>query len=323
MTLQPPMMVRGADHSARAMRLMIRDLARGRQGIAESEDLKVQPLPTPGPGVRVGDGSALIHGARPWQGTYTQSNIGDAEVTVSPTGPLARTDLIVLRIEDPEWEGERDPRTQEIGYFHVVEAVAGDASAVPDGMTGIALARITLPRNTAAITADMITDLRQIANPRTERLLRTVHPTATETVPAKHGQWAAWPKEAAWDLDIPTWATRATIVVTLSGLRAEAGPVYAELRTRLGSGPPRQRWWTTTARPPAAPASSWPTTSPYPLPTGAAASTWPSRSTRTTSTATGSWPSPRARRSRSTSRSRKGPRDDGRLPLHRRTGRDR
>ncbi|MGW3101307.1 hypothetical protein [Streptomyces sp. NPDC001100] len=234
MTLQPPMMVRGADHSARAMRLMIRDLARGRQGIAESEDLKVRPLPTPGPGVRVGDGSALVHGARPWQGAYTQSNIGDAEVGISPTGSVARTDLIVLRIEDPEWEGERDPRTQEIGYFHVVEAVTGEASAVPDGMTGIALARVTLPRNTGAITADMITDLRQIANPRTERLLRVVHPTTTDKVPGKHGQWAAWPKEAAWDLDIPTWATRATIVVTLSGLRSEAGPVYAELRTRLG-----------------------------------------------------------------------------------------
>jgi len=233
-TLQPPMMVRGADHSARAMRLMIRDLARGRQGVAESEDLKVHPLQTPGPGVRVGDGSALIHGARPWQGAYTQSNIGDAQVEVEPTGPFARTDLIVLRIEDPEWEGERDPRREEIGYFHVVKGVAHDAATVPEGMTGVALARVTLPRNTAAITADMITDLRQIANPRSERVLRTVHPTATEEVPGKHGQWAAWPREAAWDLDVPAWATTATVVVALSGLRAEAGPVYAELRTRLG-----------------------------------------------------------------------------------------
>ncbi|MFJ9356999.1 hypothetical protein [Streptomyces mirabilis] len=234
MTLQPPMMVRGADHSARAMRLMIRDLARGRQGVAESEDLKVRPLETPGPGVRVGDGSALIHGTRPWQGAYTQSNIGDARVDVEPAGPFARTDLIVLRIEDPEWEGERDPRTQEIGYFHVVKGVAHDAVTMPEGMTGIALARITLPRNTAAITADMITDLRQIANPRTERTLRTVHPTKTEEVPGKHGQWAAWPQEAACDIDVPPWATTATVVVTLSGLRAEAGSVYAELRTRLG-----------------------------------------------------------------------------------------
>ncbi|MFE4535794.1 hypothetical protein ACFRKB_12015 [Streptomyces scopuliridis] len=234
MTLQPPMMVRGADHSARAMRLMIRDLARGRQGVAESEDLRVRPLETPGPGVRVGDGSALIHGARSWQGAYTQSNIGDARVDVEPTGPVARTDLIVLRIEDPEWEGERDPRREEIGYFHVVKGVPGDAAAVPEGMTGIALARITLPRNTAAISAEMITDLRQIANPRTDRILRTVHPTKTEEVPGKYGQWAAWPKEAAWDLDVPAWATTATIVINLSGLRAEAGSVYAELRTRLG-----------------------------------------------------------------------------------------
>ncbi|MFF6963481.1 hypothetical protein ACFY9G_08900 [Streptomyces anthocyanicus] len=234
MTLQPPMMVRGADHSARAMRLMIRDLARGRQGVAGSEDLKVRPLETTGPGVRVGDGSALIHGARPWQGAYTQSNIGDTVVDVLPTGPVARTDLLVLRIEDPEFEGDRDPRRQNIGYFHLIQNIGSEDTTALREMTAIPLARITIPRNTATITAEMITDLRRLANPRTERTLRTVHPTTTEKVPGKHGQWAAWPKEAAWDLDVPAWATTATIVVTLSGLRAEAGSVYAELRTRLG-----------------------------------------------------------------------------------------
>ncbi|WLW55258.1 hypothetical protein [Streptomyces sp. YU58] len=234
MTLQPPMMVRGADHSARAMRLMIRDLARGRQGVAESEDLKVRPLETPGPGVRVGDGSALIHGARPWQGAYSQSNIGDTVVNVPPTGPVARTDLLVLRIEDPEFEGDRDPRRQNIGYFHLIQGIVSQDTTALREMTAIPLARITIPRNTATITAQMITDLRRLANPRTERTLRTVHPEHTEKVPGKHGHWAAWPKEAAWDLDVPAWATTATIVVTLSGLRAEAGSVYAELRTRLG-----------------------------------------------------------------------------------------
>ncbi|MFJ6820524.1 hypothetical protein ACIQRJ_08910 [Streptomyces niveus] len=234
MTLQPPMMVRGADHSARAMRLMIRDLARGRQGVAGGEDLKVRPLETPGPGVRVGDGSALIHGAHPWQGAYTQSNIGDTVVDVPPTGPVARSDLLVLRIEDPEFEGNRDPRRQEIGYFHLIQNMGAQDTAALREMTAIPLARLTIPRNTAAITAEMITDLRRLANPRTERTLRTVHPTTTEKVPGKHGKWAAWPKEAAWDLDVPAWATTATIVVTLSGLRAEAGSVYAELRTRLG-----------------------------------------------------------------------------------------
>ncbi|MDT9689540.1 hypothetical protein Q5762_14565 [Streptomyces sp. P9(2023)] len=235
MTLvQPPMMVHGGNHPARAMRLMIRDLARGRQGVAEAGDLKVRPLEAPGPGVRVGDGSALIHGARPWQGAYTQSNIGDAVVDVPPSGPFARTDLLVLRIEDPEFEGERDPRTQDIGYFHLIKDIGNEATPAPRGMTAIPLARITLPRNTAAVTAEMITDLRRIANPRTERTLRTVHPDNTEKVPGKHGHWAAWPKDAAWDVNVPTWATKATIVITLSGLRAEAGSIYAELRMRLG-----------------------------------------------------------------------------------------
>ncbi|MFE7276870.1 hypothetical protein [Streptomyces sp. NPDC057623] len=234
MTLvQPPMMVNGGDHSARAMRLMIRDLTRGRQGIAEAGDLKVRPLETPGPGVRVGDGSALIHGVRPWQGAYTQTNIGDAAVDVPPTGPFARTDLLVLRVEDPEYEGERDPRREDIGYFHLVQGVDQDSTGLRE-MTAIPLARITLPRNTATVTADMITDLRRLANPRTERTLNTVHPTATEKVPAPHGQWANWPNEATWNVDIPAWATKATIAVTLSGLRAEAGSIYAELRTRLG-----------------------------------------------------------------------------------------
>lgn len=228
------MMVRGGRHSARAMRLMIRDLARGRQGIAEAGDLKVLPLQTPAPGVRVGDGSALIHGARPWQGAYTQSNVGDTVVDVPPTGPFARTDLLILRVEDPEYEGERDPRAEDIGYFHLIQGVGEDTTTVPEGMTGVPLARITLPRNTAAVTADMITDLRQLASPRTERTLHTVHPKDTETVPDPHGHWATWPKDAAWDIDVPAWATKATIVVTLSGLRAEAGSIYAELRTRLG-----------------------------------------------------------------------------------------
>ncbi|MBT2366178.1 hypothetical protein J7E88_12880 [Streptomyces sp. ISL-10] len=235
MTLvQPPMMVNGGKHHARAMRLMIRDLARGRQGIAEAGDLKVRPLEAPGAGVRVGDGSALIHGARPWQGAYTQSNIGDAVVDVPPTGPFARTDLLVLRVEDPEFEGERDPRREDIGYFHLIQGIDSRDTAMVREMTAIPLARITIPRNTAAITAEMITDLRRLANPRTERTLRTVHPDSTEKVPAKHGHWAAWPKDAAWDVDVPAWATKTTVVVTLSGLRAEAGPIYAELRMRLG-----------------------------------------------------------------------------------------
>ncbi|MFE7118675.1 hypothetical protein ACFU99_24980 [Streptomyces sp. NPDC057654] len=235
MTLvQPPMIVDGGRHTARAMRLMIRDLARGRPGVAEAGDLKVRPLETPGSAVRVGGGSALIHGARPWQGAYTQSNIGDSTVSVPATGPFSRTDLLILRVEDPEFEGERDPGCEDIGYFHLVQDVARDATDVPSGMTGIPLARLTLPRSTATVTADMITDLRQVATPRTERTLRIAHPDETKKLPEKHDRWIAWPEEAAWDVAVPDWATHVTLVLTVSGLRVEAGSIYAQMRTRFG-----------------------------------------------------------------------------------------
>lgn len=234
MTLvQPPMMVQGGHRPARAMRLLIRDLARGRQGVGEAGDLKVQPLETPGAEVRVGEGSAIIDGVLPWQGAYAQAAIGDTPVTIKPTGPFARADLLVLRIEDPEYEGERTPG-DDIGYFHVVEGVDPQQTAAPRGMTALPLARLNLPRNTAVVTGEMITDLRQIANPRHARILRTARPTASGILHGQHGQWTSWPATAAWDLDVPSWATEASVVITLSGLSIDNGNLYAELRTTFG-----------------------------------------------------------------------------------------
>jgi hypothetical protein len=232
--LQPPMMVHGGTHSARAMRLMLADLARGRQGIAEAEDLKVRPLENPGSAVRVADGSALIRGARPWQGAYSQTNAGDTTVQVPPTGPFSRTDLLVLRVEDPEYEGDRDPRTQDIGYFHLIPGVDMEETAVPPGMTAIPLARLTLPRNTSAITAEMITDLRQLAHPRCERSLHAFHPRHTQQLPHTQGEWAIWPHEVFFTLDVPAWATKAIVLTTVGGLRITGGGVHAQLRTAFG-----------------------------------------------------------------------------------------
>lgn len=231
--IQPPLTVDGARHPARATRLLVRDLVRGGQGVAEAGDLKVSPLQRPACGVRVADGSAVIHGARPWQGSYGQSNIGDAMVEIEPTGPFARTDLVVLRVEDPEYEGDRDPAHDQIGYFHVVQGVNPQATAAPEGMTAIPLARITLPRDTGTVTAEMITDLRQLSNPRHRHDVFTAHPTTTHQLPGKRDTWKPWPTEAAWDVTIPAWATQATVTVTLSGLRIEGGSTFAELRTHL------------------------------------------------------------------------------------------
>ncbi|MFE6186496.1 hypothetical protein ACFQ6U_18935 [Streptomyces sp. NPDC056465] len=233
--IQPPMMVHGGTHPARAMRMMIRDLARGNAGVTEGNDLRVSPLPTPGAGVRVGDGSAVVRGASWAQGSYTQYNVGDAIVPIAPTGASARSDLVTLRIEDPEYEGTRDPLTQDIGYFHVVSGVSASTTAPPAGMTAIPLARIDIPANTATITSAMIKELRSIANPRKDRRIYTASPPGDQNWAGNaKGTFVAWPPAAKWTIAVPPWATTVRVVMTIAGVQVLKGGIWAYFAWRLG-----------------------------------------------------------------------------------------
>ena len=233
--IQPPMLTHGGTHPARAFRMMVRDLARGNQGVTEGNDLKVRELSTPGAGVRVGDGSAVVRGAAWGQGSYTQYNVGDAVVPIAPTGSAGRSDLICLRVEDPEYEGNRDPAADDIGYFHIVSGVSASTKTVPSGMTAIPLARLDLPANTATVTSAMVTDLRQIANPRRDRKLYTAFPAAFSELKYQDNKWHNWPTAASWSVPIPSWAVSGKVVVTIAGLRMSRANVFASMQTKLGS----------------------------------------------------------------------------------------
>ncbi|MGW3657199.1 hypothetical protein ACWD6R_16560 [Streptomyces sp. NPDC005151] len=234
--IQPPMMVNGGTHPARTMRMMIRDLSRGSQGVTEYNDLKVSPMTTPGAGVQVADGSGVVRGAAWGQGSYTQYNVGSATVNIAPTGAQGRTDMVVLRVLDPEYEGSRDPAKDDIGYFYVVSNVSSTATQPPAGMTAIPLARIAIPANTATITAAMITDLRGIANPRRDRQIYTASPTGDQTwVGNKNGTYVAWPQAARWNIAVPVWAVRTRIVFTVSAVQVMFGSVWGNAAFKLGT----------------------------------------------------------------------------------------
>ncbi len=218
--IQPPMMVNGGTHPARAFRMMVRDLARGSQGVTEGEDLKVRQTSTPGAAVRIGDGSAIVRGATWGQGSYTQYNVGDAIVPIASTAGVGRSDLVVLRVEDPEYEGNRSPMTQDIGYVHVIPNVSAGTTTPPVGMTAIPLARIDIPPNCATITDAMIKDLRQIANPRRDRKLYTINGFPYSQLPSQAGVWQNdWPPGGRVLTDVPAWATKANLLATLTGIR--------------------------------------------------------------------------------------------------------
>ncbi|WP_435970238.1 hypothetical protein [Streptomyces sp. Qhu_M48] len=232
--IQPPMLTHGGTHPARAMRMMIRDLARGSQGVTEANDLKTRQLSTPGSAVRVGDGSSIIRGASWGQGAYTQYNVGDTIVPIAATGASPRSDLLVHRVEDPEYEGNRDPAEQDIGYFHVVPNVGSTATAVPAGMTAIPLARIDIPSNTATITDAMIKDLRRIANPRRERRLYTAFPGSPQKLTYSDNRYHTWPPAARWTIPVPDWAVTLKAITTFAGLRMDSADVYASMQQVIG-----------------------------------------------------------------------------------------
>ncbi|MCF1598301.1 hypothetical protein [Streptomyces muensis] len=237
MTLaQAPLLTTGAKHSAQTFRMMIRDLSRGAEGVTEGNDLKVTPLTVPAGGVLVGEGSGIVRGrAVPWQGHYTAYNIGTEQVPIAPTGASPRTDMVVLRVLDPEYEGNRNPATDDTVFFDVISGVSSTATAVPAGYSAIPLARVSLPANTGTVTAAMITDLRRIANPRRERSLYPSFPTALSTLAYSDAKWHVWPAAATWNVAVPSWATTAKIMLTVAGLRYTKADVFAQMRQYLGT----------------------------------------------------------------------------------------
>ncbi|MDJ0464978.1 hypothetical protein [Streptomyces sp. H27-C3] len=238
MTLaQAPLLTNGATHSAQTFRMMIRDLARGSEGVTEGNDLKVTPLAVPTGGILVGDGSGIVRGrAATWQGHYTAYNIGSATVNIAPAGANPRTDMVMLRVLDPEYEGNQNPARDPIVFFDVASGVSSTATAPPSGYSAIPLARIALPANTGTVTAGMITDLRRICNPRKDRTLNASYPTATSDLTYSDNKWHNWPAAATWNIPVPSWAVSAKVMVTFAGLRMTKADVYAKMQTILGTG---------------------------------------------------------------------------------------
>lgn len=216
--------VTGAQSSARIARLMHQSGTASGNGVVDVGHLQVLPLEVPGGGVRITAGGATILGAeQEFQGSYFAYNVGDEQVDISPTGSGGgRSDLIVLRVEDPNIDGTswgHDVTVDPVYYFRVIEGVSSTATEPPVGMTAIALARIDLPASTGTVTAGMVQDVRQSANPKSQRILR-VQRGGTQT----DGSWdeagnpagqapnfERWPQHD-WSVTIPTWATQVQVL---------------------------------------------------------------------------------------------------------------
>jgi hypothetical protein len=203
--------VDGNSESGNFLRLMLQSATQGNQGVIGPLDCIVTQTGAPSAGIIINPGAVVVTGAEtPFQGSYYGYNVGnDTTLSIAATGGTIRSDMIVVRAEDPTWAGSPwggSPAAQ-ILFPRVISGVSGSAIVPPGGISAIALARIDIPVSTSAITNAMIHDLRQVANPTRQMNMLAA------TGPGSLNSWTvgttgvAWPAVFNFSVAIPTWAT--------------------------------------------------------------------------------------------------------------------
>ncbi|MER7759478.1 hypothetical protein [Streptomyces sp. NPDC097619] len=249
----------GAEHSSEVARLLAFASFGGAEGIVGSTSLQVKSLSAPAARIQVRHGACAIldrSDGSSYQ-AYAARTINNDEVAVAATGPAARSDLVIARIENPYTYGETWPNPQNpaVGpYVHTrilsgVPKTTTSVRQIRPQDSAITLARIDIPPNTNAITQAMIRDLRQMVNPRQDRRLYTTSPLGDQTWPGNSkGTWVAWPPMARWTIEVPPWAVRARIRMDILGTQVIGGGVWGACAWKLGSSVQGQSVQIDTAR---------------------------------------------------------------------------
>ncbi|TKR27129.1 hypothetical protein FA014_01870 [Cellulomonas hominis] len=233
----------GVDVPAATARAVAHVAIGGAAGVIEPGGLKVEPLAVPGDRVRVMPGAAAIANRYP-QGSLQSYAIHERvqrEVAIASTGSSgSRTDMVVARVRDPEFEEGATPGAA----FEVIQAVPPSAIASPEAARAYCealafpvepLAGVTVPASTATITAGMVTDLRALARPRSARSLRGNQVTLQQDLVST--TFVDWPSSVQPTIRIPEWATHYSIVVTVAGASAVTAASSGVIRAVLDGAP--------------------------------------------------------------------------------------
>lgn len=239
----------GAEHSSELARVLAYSAFAGAEGTVGAADLQVKALTTPSAAVQITPGACAVlnRSAGATYQAYAARLPTSDEVAIPATGASGRSDLIIARIENPysygeSWPNPVDPAVGPYVFTRVVSGVPNTTKSIRQIRptdSAITLARIDIPPNTASITQEMVKDLREMANPRRRRVVRYMHGLRTggdSVGDIKNPTWEEFPQGCRWPIEIPEWATSATIIANWAGLaQKNAKDSYGYLRARLGS----------------------------------------------------------------------------------------
>ncbi|WP_172171051.1 hypothetical protein [Brevibacterium sp. CT2-23B] len=207
----------------------------GATGIIAPTDFKVVQTPTPGAAVRVRKGTGVIASTYPnvFGQSYVVQEQSFTDVPVAATGSSGgATKYVYVLIEDTQYTGQA-PVSVENGPYNSYQVT----TTLPQFKPYLLLAKIEQPKSTATITNAMITDLREIANPRTYPTLRVNALTSDEaetlTATADAGEW--FPNAGGGQvIKIPELATRAIIEAEWLQVNERKGNSYGGIWVEFG-----------------------------------------------------------------------------------------
>lgn len=233
MALLPAAFIDGGRVPASMLRMLSYVSTGGREGVVAPLDFKVQALPTPAGAVSINAGGAIIptrFGNSTQQQSYAVANDQAFNLTITASGAGGRTDYVILRISDPQYSGQVPADPQNALYCEVVTV-----SALPTTYPYIALAKIVLPASTATVTNAMITDLRKLVQPRSERVTYDKNISASQDL--NGSAFVDFPATAALSVAVPSWATKAIIRCDLLETLVMTASSDGEMVLMLGNQP--------------------------------------------------------------------------------------
>lgn len=236
----------GGSHPGSLLRKALYAAVGDAEGIVGILDCKVHQLTSAGPQVEIDTGAvAMLNrytgGA---QQTYIATASALSRMDVDPTSGASRSDLVVMRVRDPQyatvpgWTAPAAP-TFQYAIPEVIKNVPPSTETAAElnlGYPAVELARIDLPSSTTNITNAMIKDKRKLARPR-ERLDAFTHLPVQAVGSGQKllgTSFVKWPTALTRATKIPSWASEVTFEILLGGIRANTNGTWGSLRAHLG-----------------------------------------------------------------------------------------
>ncbi|HCG55322.1 MULTISPECIES: hypothetical protein [Brevibacterium] len=237
MALDPvPTWIHGAKHSGDILRQGTFNQTGGAEGVSSPTAFRVRATQTPSNKVRVDPGGLLM--LSPWDEgqTYSMRNASETLVEVPASSSLsANTWYINAWVNDPKKPGGTEPVSVPYGPYNFLTC----DPEPKDNNPAYACAKIVVPKSTAIVEQDMITDLRELAQPHRQQLMFG-RPRITEDESRNLGLTVAAGGEYfpggngapnTFKVFVPTWATHILVDASWMSVR------YA------GSSNPYGQYW--------------------------------------------------------------------------------